>query len=262
MPLPYLSIHLHEVAAERVDEYCWWPGNTAIELYQTWSLSELDALGPAGAGVETSRWSRLGFSTRGGLRGYQRFRSGDRETVLDPSLSLALPSLHEGHERLLAFEVHHWEQNDGAATERVKLLSSNESLRRLAVAWRAARADAEQARLSLDVWLDEHADELLALAIGSVAPAAAGVTAGFDLVPLLEVLFRMALDRADRHLASHRLHIGLRRTEDGYAVRAHALGLPPSPWRSSAEPIPLSLPLVDDDGGNRLTCEYRVQLVG
>lgn len=268
MSHPYLSIHLHEVVAEQVDEYSWWPGNTAIELYQTWSLSDLERLSSdPGAGVEEARWSRLGFSTRGGLRGFRRFRNGDRENVIDPVLTLALSeAMKPGDERLLSFDVHHWEQNDASTTEKVKLLSSNESLKTLITMWRTAREDQDRARLGLDVWLEENLDDIAKLALESVAPAAAGVATAFNLIPLLEILFRMALDQADRHLSSHRVLVGLRRDPDvlgdpAYSLRVHGIGASAGPWTDDSKPQEVTLPLVDDDGGNRLSCTYRVQLV-
>lgn len=260
MSTPYLSITLHEIQAEAVNESGWWPGNTAIELYQTWTLAELETID----GIEQARWARQGFSVRGGLRGYTRFHSGDSLTVVDPQITLAITPASlpaDGSARQLRLDMHHWEQNDADATEKIRGLFSDVTLARLVAAWRESRGDHARALAALERWLDGNWKDVASLALASAAPAAAGVVASLDLLPLLEHVVRVAANREDRYFCMNRIVISLRRDGDELLWRVHGIGREPSEWRRGEGLQGMLMHVTDGDNENRLIARYRVRVI-
>jgi len=261
MPTPFLSITLHEIQSKKVAENDWWPGNTAIELYQTWQMYELRTI----EGTETATWGRQGFSTRGGLRGYTRFHDKSLRTVIDPQITLAintdtLPA--NGDFRRIELRVHHWEQNDGESTQRVRSLFSDPSMQVLVNAWVAAEANEEKARNTLNSWVSSNWQTLAARLIEAAAPAAAGVVSTLNLLPLLGLVVDVARHQADRYFSEDRIIIGIRKDNENRVIwKVDGPGLAPGAEIAGTGMCEAKTTIRDADNSNVLDALYRVRLI-
>lgn len=261
MTTPFLSITLHEISAKRVSENDWWPGNTAIELYQTWQLSELTTV----EGTEKASWARQGFSTRGGMRGFTRFHDQEVKTVVDPQITLAvnpatLPA--NGDSRRLELRMHHWEQNDADSTQRIRTLFSDPSMQTLVDAWAASSANHDKARRSLDDWVSKNWQGIATQLISAASPAAAGVVSSLNLLPLLGLIVDLARNQSDRYFDEDRIIISLRRgTGDNVIWKVDGPALPPGEEGQGPGARDAVTTVQDADASNLLSARYRVRLI-
>jgi hypothetical protein len=260
MATPFLSITLHEITAQHVQENDWWPGNTAIELYQTWQLSELESV----QGTEKAGWARQGFSTKGGLRGYTRFHDGDTRTVIDPQITLALnPELLPKDDfRRLELRFHHWEQNDTDATQKVRTLFSDPSMQQMIDAWAASNGNSDRAKRALEDWVGKNWQSIAGHLIEMASPAAAGIVSTLNLLPFLGLVVDVARNQADRYFSEDRIIISLQSDAQGRVLwKIDGPGLPPGEIGMGQGMREAVTQIQDPDGSNRLQARYRVRII-
>jgi hypothetical protein len=263
MATPFLSVSLHSLTPKQIDEYDWWPGNTDVEIYQTWTLADVAQIADTGAPTD-SNWVRMGFSTTGGLRGFTAFGPEDvgREfDVIDPKLELGL-KLEPGQSRQLMFDVAFWEQDNASSSEKVKLLSSNDSLKTLVNLWKANQENQDKAKAALRGWLDNNLTSIVGAAIAAISPAASGVAQQSNLLPLVKILADLALEQGDAPMFNQQLIIRVRNDEThGHQFCAYPVGSSVQPvWSDGIKDCVIKSS--DSRRGNTFESRFRIALMG
>ncbi len=173
-------------------------GDSRMELYQTWQLSEMSGLGAE------SFAGKQGFSAIEARD--MRLGAGDvREQIDDPRISHLIPE-----NGVIQLDIHYWESDDGDSTRAVKSTFTNAALEKLMEALKAASKDERAAKESFDNWIGENAPKLIEAGIGVAVPTVSPVLAAIDLKPLLSSLVSIAKNNGDDYHGSSRFIIQTR----------------------------------------------------
>ncbi len=171
----FMNLSLNQITAIKVYDRPGDPFDKSAELFQTYSISELDVLGgtssnelkagdkaakavdvaaakeegkkgdvaPAKVGEAKAAWMRLGFSTGGAPGGGVKFKKNDVKKVIDRILTFAAPrALTDGQTRRFRLDFHSWESDGASATRNVRAAFSDSNLSALVKAYEAAGGDA------------------------------------------------------------------------------------------------------------------------
>lgn len=251
----FVHITLHRIKAEKVSDHPWDPLNRRVELYQTWQLSALDMID----GKDTAKWARQGFSTRGAPDDGASFSGGDSRVVVDPQIALGLPDLDEGQVVRYRFDVHYWESD--SATEKVRTVFTDSTLEYMARAWKAAKEDQDKASKELGQWLERNWQSMARGLIAAASPATAGVLQSYDLLPLLEKLFRYVQASGDDYHQMHRYVLAIRRTNGAMEFQVTAPTTGATAWLKAPGKRTVVESVSDSGGGNRYSTEWRFRLI-
>lgn len=201
----FFYITLHSISTEIVCDKWWDPFNRRVELFQTWRLCELDPLISPADPEQKAHWVRQGFSLRGAPNDGTSFAENESRDVVDPQITFGFPAKLIKEERggLFRFDVHYWEA-DNTGADKVRALFADSTLSYMTQAWKVANQDEEAAKTELARWLTDNWKEIVTGLIAAAAPAAAGVIAKFNLLQLVEVLGKVALNQGANYHEMHR----------------------------------------------------------
>jgi hypothetical protein len=219
----FVNLNLNQIHALKVRDKPLDPFNRSAELFQTYSISELEPLGgvaasevsagdkkakavdvaaakeeakkdevtPAKPGEVKAAWMRLGFSTSGAPGSGVAFKKDEIKQVIDPLMTFGAPrDLAEGQTRRFRFDVHWWEADGSSDARNVRAAFSDSNLSALVKAYEAAGEDGRQAKERVLSWLTQNKDEALTKALATAGTGAAPwIEVGLALRPVLGLLF-------------------------------------------------------------------------
>jgi len=247
---------LHKITTDTVSDHPFDPFNRKVELYQTWQLAALESLEP---GNESSKWARQGFSTRGAPDGAPSFGAGDSRYVVDPQIALGLPKLSKGERRAYRFDVHYWESDK--SSEKVRAVFSDTTLSYMARAWEVARADEAKALDLLTGWFDENWEGILTGLVGAASPAALGVITKYNVLPLLDALFKYVKNNGDDYHQMHRYVVEYQGKSDGLKWQVTSPSRGPSGWMDSPSKHQVVENVSDAANSNQYRAEWVFRVV-
>ncbi len=257
----FFYITLHEIETSSVRDHRFDPFNRKAELYQTWHLAEIE---PVDSGDDESFWARQGFSVRGAPYSGTQFRSEESRTVVDPQITFAVPQTTFDRDRLtLQFDLHFWESDRRRDTQKVRALFADQTLDYLTDAFDKLGKDDKAARKALNQWIDSNWKDIVTGLVGAAAPAAAGVMSNYNLLPLLEILVKMAAAEGDDYHGMQRYLIDFERTDnddDSFRWRAYTPSAE-GKWRRGTGKEALKTRMSDASGKTSYATELRVRVV-
>lgn len=193
----------------------WDPFDHSMELFQTFSLSTLEAFQPNPN--EAHWWARQGFSLQNAPSDGTSLKANNQwVAVRDPQITFALPAYTMIKDRISRFrlDVHHWESDNGKATELVRLAFNDATLRQMAKAWEVAKADEKKAGAALEKYLKGSWDDLMKKLPSLATTAAPGVVAASQLAPVLDMIFEYVRANGTDYLDAHRMVFETKGTGD------------------------------------------------
>ncbi|WP_437910791.1 hypothetical protein WME95_24170 [Sorangium sp. So ce327] len=259
----FMHFTIHGIKAHRVSDQTFDPFNKAVELYQTWHLSEIEPLIPL-ANKPVGSWTRLGFSARGGPDDGVSFRSGDARIVVDPQIIFGLPDAVFARDNKARFvlDYHHWESD--SSTARVRAAFSNGTLEFLLKVWKESNRDQAAARAKLEGWFKDNWQQVLktAIAVSGVA-ASPWVAVGTSILPVVDLLVDVAKHNSDDYLDMHRFAVEL--NGEGTPGASKWRVIPPSgatpPWITGQGKQEFVVRTQDGDGRNVYDVRYAFRMI-
>jgi hypothetical protein len=256
----FFHISIHNIKAISIQDHPHDALNRRIELYHTWHLAELEKIDAS----SPSPWARMGSSARGAPDGGTSFRKGDDENVVDPQITLALPddAIAKGVQTQYRLDFHHWESDDGDATEKVRAAFTDITLKYMAAAWKAANEDADKAQAALEQWVKGNwKDSVKAIAAATAAAGSPWVAVGLNLLPGIELLVDLLRNQADDYFDQHRFI--LQRKGDGDVVQWQVTdpGGAPSGWKGVGDKVDFVVKSLSASRANDLAVTYRFRLI-
>jgi hypothetical protein len=248
---------IHQIQAEAIQDHPFDPFDSAIELYQTWHLAQLENIND----TSPSAWARQGSSSRGAPDDGVNVRRGTNLIVTDPQITLGLDdrAITQGHEQQFRLDFHHWDSD--SSTEKVRAAFTDITLNYMVSAFKAAREDAAAARAALERWIAgewEAARKAIPTAVAATGPWTA---VGLNLLPMLELLVDVLRKDGDDYLDAHRFVLQHRGTGTSVEWQVTSPGGVVSGWKGpnqSADVVQLAM---DAPRTNRIKVTYRFRLI-
>lgn len=186
------------------------------------------------------------------------FGVGDSRDVVDPQIALAVPELADGATVSYRFDVHYWESD--SATELVRSVFNDATLEYMVKSWTVAREDETKAKAALESWMRDHGTKIAAGLIAAAAPAAAGVLAAENLLPLLEKLFDYVRASGDDYHQMHRFVLQIRKVGTAHHFQVTAPSSGASGWKLPGR-ISVTESVSDAEAANVYRVEWRFRLI-
>jgi hypothetical protein len=258
----FMHFTIHGIKAWEVQDHPWDPLNTEVELYQTWHLAELE---PVDASPKAN-WARQGFSVRGAPDSGTSYSEGQTRIVTDPQITFGLGEhvFKAGARSCFRLDFHHWESDDGDATEKVRAAFTDNTLKQLVGAWSAAKGDSVRVRAKLEDWIKNNYKNTLKSGIAAAGAATSPwVAAGMDLLPAIELLVDVLKNQGDNFFDMHRFIIAIDGTGDEKAVKWRVTppnGVAPA-WTTGQGKQDFAVRIENANGKNKLDARYVFRMI-
>jgi hypothetical protein len=244
------------------------PINTDIELYQTWYLAALAPLDGADDSIEGKRHlaARQGFSTTGAPDTGTSFAAKQQRIVNDPYALFEVNPYHFEANRASAFQLdfHHWENDAASAARQVRGAFTDQTLKYMDAAWKAANGDRDKAKKALVDWLNANGktalEDGLRLAGLITSP---WVKLATELAPVVPLILDYLKEQGDDYFGMHRF--GIKILGGGTPQTSKWRVIPPSGeasgWITGEGRVETVQDIRDASGRNWLKARYVFRVV-